>query len=155
MRGLILCTAAASVLLGACTKDIDYNLKDIKPQLIVNSQMTVGDTLHLVYLAVSKSDRIERIKSGSVKCYVNGVLVADGKLDNRDDDLFIKEDLHIYGYYYRDEHHKDVYTAGPNAAGKTNQTRYSFKAGFKPGDVVRIEAEADDGAYKAYSVCQG
>ena len=53
MRGLILCTAAASVLLGACTKDIDYNLKDIKPQLIVNSQMTVGDTLHLVYLAVS------------------------------------------------------------------------------------------------------
>ena len=51
MRGLILCTAAASVLLGACTKDIDYNLKDIKPQLIVNSQMTVGDTLHLVYLA--------------------------------------------------------------------------------------------------------
>ncbi|MDO4844252.1 MAG: DUF4249 family protein, partial [Bacteroidales bacterium] len=151
MRGLILCTAAASVLLGACTKDIDYNLKDIKPQLIVNSQMTVGDTLHLVYLAVSKSDRVERIKSGSVKCYVNGVLVADGKLDNRDDDLFIKEDLHIYGHYYRDEHHKDVYTAGPNAAGKTNQTRYSFKAGFKPGDVVRIEAEADDGAYKAYS----
>lgn len=151
MRGLILCTAAASVLLGACTKDIDYNLKDIKPQLIVNSQMTVGDTLHLVYLAVSKSDRVERIKSGSVKCYVNGILVADGKLDNRDDDLFIKEDLHIYGYYYRDEHHKDVYTAGPNAAGKTNQTRYSFKAGFKPGDVVRIEAEADGGAYKAYS----
>jgi len=145
MRGLIICTAAASVLLGACTKDIDYNLKDIKPQLIVNSQMTVGDTLHLVYLAVSKSDRVERIKSGSVKCYVNGVLVADGKLDNRDDDLFIKEDLHIYGHYYRDEHHKDVYTAGPNAAGKTNQTRYSFKAGFKPGDVVRIEAEADDG----------
>lgn len=151
MRGLIICTAAASVLLGACTKDIDYNLKDIKPQLIVNSQMTVGDTLHLVYLAVSKSDRVERIKSGSVKCYVNGVLVADGKLDNRDDDLFIKEDLHIYGHYYRDEHHKDVYTAGPNAAGKTNQTRYSFKAGFKPGDVVRIEAEADDGVYKAYS----
>ena len=68
MRGLIICTAAASVLLGACTKDIDYNLKDIKPQLIVNSQMTVGDTLHLVYLAVSKSDRVERIKSGSVKC---------------------------------------------------------------------------------------
>ena len=61
MRGLIICTAAASVLLGACTKDIDYNLKDIKPQLIVNSQMTVGDTLHLVYLAVSKSDRVERI----------------------------------------------------------------------------------------------
>ncbi len=103
-----------------------------------------------VYLAVSKSDRVERIKSGSVKCYVNGVLVADGKIDNRDDDLFIKEVCTSTATTYRDEHHKDVYTAGPNAAGKTNQTRYSFKAGFKPGELVRIEAEADDGVYKAY-----
>lgn len=151
MRRVIICIATISVLLGACTKDIDFNLKDIKPQLIVNSQMIVGDTLHLVYLAVSKTDHIEKIKSGSVKCFVNGNFVADGKLDNRDDNLFIKDDLHLYGHYYRDEHNKEVYSAGSNAAGKNNQTRYSFKADFKPGDVVRIEAEADGGAYKAYS----
>ena len=152
MRRLIF-IAAVSVLLGACTKDIDFNLKDIKPQLIVNSQMTVGDTLHLVYLAVSKSDHIEKIKSGSVKCYVNGEFVADGQLDNRDDDLFIKEDLHLYGRYYSDFYNNEMYTAGPNAAGKNKQTRYSFKADFKPGDVVRIEAEAEaEGeTFKAYS----
>ncbi len=145
--------AAVSVLLGACTKDIDFNLKDIKPQLIVNSQMTVGDTLHLVYLAVSKTDRVEKINSGSVKCYVNGNFVADGQLDNRDDKLFIKEDLHLYGYVYKDEHHKDVYSPEANGASKNKQTRYSFKADFKPGDVVRIEAEAEaDGeTFKAYS----
>ena len=152
MRRLIF-IAAVSTLLGACAKDIDFNQKDIKPQLIVNSQMTVGDTLHLVYLAVSKSDRIEKIKSGYVKCYVNGEYVADGQLDNRDDDLFIKEDLHLYGRYYSDFYNKEMYTAGPNAASKNNQTRYSFKADFKPGDVVRIEAEAEaDGeTFKAYS----
>ena len=153
MRRPIIFIAAVSVLLGACTKDIDFNLKDIRPQLIVNSQMTVGDTLHLVYLAVSKSDHIEKIKSGSVKCYVNGEFVADGQLDNRDDDLFIKDDLHLYGHYYSDLYNRKVYSAGPNAAGKNKQTRYSFKADFKPGDVVRIEAEAEaDGeTFKAYS----
>lgn len=153
MRRRLIFIAAVSALLGACTKDIDFNLTDLKPQLIVNSQMTVGDTLHLVYLAVSKTDRIEKINSGSVKCYVNGNFVADGQLDNRDDKLFIKEDLHLYGYIYKDEHRKDVYSPGPNEASKNKQTRYSFKADFKPGDVVRIEAEAEaDGeTFKAYS----
>ena len=152
MRRLIF-IAAVSALLGACTKDIDFNLTDLKPQLIVNSQMTVGDTLHLVYLAVSKTDRVEKINSGSVKCYVNGNFVADGQLDNRDDKLFIKEDLHLYGYVYKDEHHKDVYSPEANGASKNKQTRYSFKADFKPGDVVRIEAEAEAGGetFKAYS----
>ncbi len=149
----LICIISVTILTVACTKDIDFNLKDLKPQLIVNSQMTVGDTLHLVYMAVSKTDRIEKIKSGSVKCYVNGNLVADGQLDNRDDDLFIKEDLHLYGRYYSDFYNDEMYTAGLNAASKNNQTRYSFKADFKPGDVVRIEAEAEAGGetYKAYS----
>ena len=74
-------------------------------------------------------------------------------MDNRDDDLFIKDDLHLYGHYYSDLYNRKVYSAGPNAAGKNKQTRYSFKADFKPGDVVRIEAEAEaDGeTFKAYS----
>ncbi len=149
----LICIISVAILSVACTKDIDFNLKDLKPQLIVNSQMTVGDTLHLVYLAISNDVNVEKIQSGSVKCYVNGEFVADGTLDNRDDNLFIKDDLHLYGYSYRDEHHEEVYSAGPYAAGRTRQTRYSFKAGFKPGDVVRIEAEAEaDGeTYKAYS----
>ncbi len=148
----LICILSAAMFV-ACTKDIDFHLKDIRPQLIVNSQMTVGDTLHLVYLAISKDASVEKIQSGSVKCYVNGDFVADGTLDNRDDNLFIKDDLHLYGYSYRDEHHEEMYSAGPYAAGRTRQTRYSFKAGFKPGDVVRIEAEAEaDGeTYKAYS----
>lgn len=140
-------------MFAACTKDIDFHLKDIRSQLIVNAQMTVGDTLHLVYLAISKDVSVEKINSGTVKCYVNGNFVADGKPDSRDDDLFIKEDLHLYGHYYSDIYNREVYSAGPNAAGKNKQTRYSFKADFKPGDLVRVEAEAEaDGkTYKAYS----
>ncbi len=148
----LICIISVTALFVACTKDIDFHLKDIRPQLIVNSQMTVGDTLHLVYLAISKDASVERIQSGSVKCYVNGEFVADGKLDDRDDDLFIKEDLHLYGYGFKDNHN-DAYHAGANGASRNKQTRYSFKADFKPGDVVRIEAdaEADGETYKAYS----
>lgn len=132
----LLLAAVVGLTAGACTKDIDFHRDDIKPLLMVNSQMTVGDTLHLVYLAISKDVSIEKISSGSVKCYVNGQLAAEGKLDERDDDLFVTdENTDVYGIKARD----------------ARQTRFSFKADFKPGDTVRIEAEANGGAYKASS----
>lgn len=121
----------------ACTKEIDFHRNDIKPQLLMNAQMTVGDTLHLVYLAISKDLSIDRIKSGTVKCYINGNLAAEGSLDDRDDELFVTDEK--------------VSAYPQKKAGEAKQTRYSFKADFKPGDVVRIEAEADGGTYKAFS----
>lgn len=126
-------------MFAGCAKEIEFHRNDIRPQLLMNSQMTVGDTLHLVYLAISKDLNIERIKSGSVKCYINDNLAAEGLLDDRDDDLFVT-----------DESVSDL----QKKAGEAKQTRYSFKAQFNPGDVVRIEAEAeaDGGSYKAFSV---
>ena len=41
-----------SILLYSCTKELTYHRDDIEPQLLVNAQMTVGDTLHVVYLAI-------------------------------------------------------------------------------------------------------
>ncbi len=143
IRISLLAVTAASFC--ACVKELTFHRDDIRPQLTVNAQMIVGDTLHTVYLSISKDERIAKINSGSVKCYVNGDFVADGTLDTRDDKLFIKEDHHQSAYHY------DGQDYVLNTAGKTKQTRYSFKADFKPGDVVRIEAEADGGAYKAYS----
>lgn len=132
----LLLAAVVGLTAGSCTKDIDFHRDDIKPLLMVNSQMTVGDSLHLVYLAISKDVSIEKISSGSVKCYVNGQLAAEGKLDERDDDLFVTdENTDVYGIKAKD----------------ARQTRFSFKADFKPGDIVRIEAEANGGAYKAFS----
>lgn len=134
-----------SVATCACVKEVTFRRDDIKPQLMLNAQMVAGDTLHTVYMAISRNDRIGKIASGTVKCYVNGILVADGKQDNRDDTLFVKEDWHYDGIYIGDRYD------AKNSAGVTKQTRYTFKADFKPGDVVRIEAEADGGVYKAYS----
>lgn len=147
MKSIIRLSLIAVITLSvcACTKEVTFHRDDIKPQLMVNAQMTVGDTIHLVYLAISKADRIDKISSGSIKCYVNGNFVADGALDNRDDNLFIKEDYHL-SYSYEDGQY-----SVSNTAGKAKQTRYTFKADFKPGDVVRIEVEADGGAYKASS----
>lgn len=132
----LLLAAVVGLTAGACTKDIDFHRDDIKPLLMMNSQMTVGDTLHLVYLAISKDVSIEKISSGAVKCYVNDELAAEGVLDERPDETFITdENTDVDGF----------------KAGDTRQTRFSFKADFKPGDIVRIEAEANGGAYKAFS----
>lgn len=125
-----------SILLYSCTKELTYHRDDIEPQLLVNAQMTVGDTLHVVYLAISNDVTVEKIKSGSVRCLVNGKPSADAVLDDRDDDLFITNER--TGLL-------------DNKASQMKQARFSFKADFKPGDIVRIEAEANDGAFKAAS----
>lgn len=136
---------ALSVMTCACVKEVTFHRDDIKPQLMLNAQMVVGDTLHTVYMSISRGDKISKITSGTVKCYVNGTFVADGILDNRDDTLFVREDWHYDGLYIGDRYD------AKNSASVTKQTRYSFKSDFKPGDIVRIEAEADRGTYKAYS----
>ena len=132
----IFSVAALSVLLCSCTKDVTYHRDGIEPQLLVNAQMTVGDTLHLVYLAISKDVTVEKIKSGSVRCLINGKPAVDAVLDDRDDDLFITNER--TGLL-------------DSKASEMKQTRFSFKADFKPGDIVRIEAEANDGEFKAIS----
>lgn len=132
----LLITALLTAALGACSKEIVFNRNDISPTLLVNSQMTAGDSFHIVYLAISKDVRIDTINSGSVRCYINGELAAEGIVDDSDDDAFTTdEETGVYGIQ----------------PGGAKQTRFIFKADFKPGDLVRIEAEANDGAYKAYS----
>lgn len=132
----LLYIAILYIFASACTKNIDFHRDNIKPLLMMNAQMTAGDSLHLVYLAISKDLSIERISSGSVRCFVNGKFVAEAAQDNRNDEIFITdEETDVYGFN----------------AGDTRQTRFSFKADFKPGDIVRIEAEADGGVYKASS----
>ena len=128
--------ALVSIVVEACTKDIDFHRNDIKPILMLNSQMTVGDTLHLVYLGVSNDVSVEAVQSGTVRCYINGSYAAEGVLDSRDDEVFTTDEkTNVTGM----------------KASSALQTRYSFRADFKPGDIVRIEAEANGGALKAYA----
>ena len=42
----------------ACTKEVTFHRNDIEPQLMLNAQVVAGDTLHTVYMAISRNDRI-------------------------------------------------------------------------------------------------
>ncbi len=132
----LLVTALLTAALSACSKEVVFKRNDISPTLLVSSQMTAGEPFHIVCLAISKDIQIDRINSGSVRCYINGELAAEGIVDDGNDDAFMTdEETGVYGIQASD----------------AMQTRFTFKADFKPGDLVRIEAEANDGAYKAYS----
>lgn len=137
-RILIMSSLAAGLTLAACSceKEVTFHRDDIEAQLQMNAQMCVGDTVHAVYLAVSRDVRIENISSGSVTCFINGEKAADGVQDNSPDQTFFKE---------------GSAAVGGLAPSYARQTRFTFKADFHPGDIVRIEATANGGACKAYS----
>ena len=120
----------------ACSKEIDYHRDDIKPQLQMFAQMVAGDSVHVVHLAISKDVTVAKVQSGTVKCFINGKLAAEGS--QVDGDLYIRDDN---VRTWMDSHI-------PSTMG---QTSFAFSADFKPGDLVRIEAEADGGTYKASS----
>ena len=132
----IIFAAATAAFFCACEKEVDFHRDDIPAQLQMNAQLYVGDTIHAVYLAVSKDIKVESVTSGNVACFVNGAKVADGVRDDRDDALFERE--------------SSTEADGFSASGM-RQTRFTFKADFHPGDIVRIEATANGGACKAYS----
>ncbi len=67
-------------------------------------------------------------------------MAAEAQLDtSKDDDDFIRDEA-LYGYH-----------AVGSAPSRTRQTRFVFKANFKPGDKVRLECTANGGEYSAYS----
>lgn len=123
----------------SCTHTLEYDNKGIEPQLLVNSQMISTDTVHLVYLSISKDDRVDTIRNGSVKCFINGTLAATAVADpnGNDNDYTLDDESLGQGDEY--------------GASRSNQSRFIFKARFNEGDVVRIECMANDGEYSAWS----
>ena len=127
------------LFLVSCEKEISFHRNDIPDQLQMNGLLAVGDTVHYVHLAVSRAMLVEKITDGSVRCLVNGRQVAEGTAitydaasDEREEDMII-------------------YNPSGTPAKRMRQTTFAFRADFAPGDVVRIEAEANGGRYKAWS----
>lgn len=113
------------VLAAACDNPLEYRPEDTSKKLIVNSLLEVGADTHAVYLGISTINGIEAVKSGDVRCYVNGKLAAVAE-------------------------HADAHEwPATESAFYTFMEPYLFTAGFAAGDEIRLEAVADDGAYKA------
>ncbi len=128
------------VSLASCQKDIPYDFDAAENKVVMNAQMHTGEDTHAVYLSISTSQSIQKIKSGSVTCYINGNMAAEAQLDtSKDDDDFIRNEA------------LNDYNAVGSAPSMARQTRFVFKANFKPGDKVRLECTANDGDYSAYS----
>lgn len=120
----------------SCERELDYHRNDIQPQLMMSAQLIAGEPEHVVHLSISQDVKVDKISSGSVKCFVNGSLVAEGK--EVDGDAYMREDAF-----------QSKLRSGP--ASSSNQTSYAFKADFKPGDKVVIEATANGSEYSAKS----
>ncbi len=120
----IFALAAAS-----CTNTIELDLQLPEKRLILNSFLRTDDELQIIYLS-ERTDKdndksrqgIENVHGAEVTCYVNGEPVATAK-------EFIEP---MNSSTTRD--------ASPNmdAFGKAH---YWFRAAFRPGDKVRIEAK--------------
>ena len=115
----VLMTAA---LLAACDNPLEFNPASKADMLIVNGHLTTDEEWHTVYVAVSHTEYVSMVKSGELRCYVNGSLVAKtNTLTEIDSNSYYAEQ----GEYF------------------------TFKAPFKAGDVVRIEVDAD--GFKAWN----
>ena len=115
----VLMTAA---LLAACDNPLEFNPASKADMLIVNGHLTTDEEWHTVYVAVSHTEYVSMVKSGELRCYVNGSLVAKtNALTEIDSNSYYAEQ----GEYF------------------------TFKAPFKAGDVVRIEVDAD--GFKAWN----
>lgn len=113
------------VLAAACENPLEYRPKDTSKKLIMNSLLEVGADTHVVYLGISTVNGIEAVKSGEVKCYVNGKLAA----------VATHADAHEW--------------PKQESAYYTFMEPYLFTAGFAAGDEITLEAVADGGSYKA------
>lgn len=99
---------AALFLLAACEEEIDLQIGNDAPVLLMNAQLRTDDTLHAVVLNRSLLSRLELLDGANVTVTVNGTerIAATPREKN--------------GYY--------------------NGSLYCFRADFKAGDHVRIDA---------------
>ena len=115
----VLMTAA---LLAACDNPLEFTPASTDNMLILNGHLTTDEETHTVFVSVSHTEYVSMVKSGELRCYVNGTLVAKTTtLTEIDSNSYYAEQ----GEYF------------------------TFKAQFKAGDVVRIEVDAD--GFKAWN----
>lgn len=108
--------------LSSCENEIPYNIGNQEPLLIMNAMLEAGKGENFVYLDISHTHKTTPVKEGSVQLYINGKLAEEAEVVMRDNNW--------------------PYTENPTP-------KFRLTSLFTPGDVLRLEATAENGKYHA------
>ena len=123
---LPLSTLFFALLCASCENEITYKVGNQEPQLIMNAMLETDKAENFVYLDISHTHHTVPVTEGTVTLYINGKLAETAEKVPRNE--------HYYGY-----------------ASQSSKTapRYRLTSRLTPGDVLRLEALAENGKYYA------
>lgn len=131
---LIIYITIAAALFAACENEIPYNPGTQELQLIMNALLDTGETENYVHLHLSQGYSIERLNEATLTLFVNGQVVETPQALTPEE---IYGDLSDYL-----EGSIPVYESIRFKMFRLNTT-------FHPGDHIRLEANAENGKYRA------
>jgi len=77
MRSKLFILSILALALAGCTNDLEYVPEEASDAMLLTARFSALEDLHTVYLGISKTQILDAVNGGNVKCYVNGNLVAD------------------------------------------------------------------------------
>ena len=131
-----------ALIVGACTSTIDYDFSRVEPRLMAVGWLEQASDVQTVCISLSEGGLVKAVEDARVICTVNGKEVADVSVRTAD----LPEQYSDYSDWtvmplmsdgLKLDHHR--------------QLPVTFPASLRPGDKVRLQFEANQGAYKAAS----
>ncbi|MCI1647136.1 MAG: DUF4249 domain-containing protein [Bacteroides sp.] len=123
----IIYISIASVF-SACENEIPYEPKKQNPQLILNALLNAGEKENFVYLNLSNTQNVKHIEDATLTLYINGKNAETAQT-----------------VPLPDSQNQD----GSSLPESARQKKFRLTSLFKPGDVLRLEASAEEGQYHA------
>ncbi len=110
----------AAMLLLSCEERIDIGNDGLGDQLMMDAQMSTADTVHTVYLSLSRISGLFLAENATISCYVNGTLAdRTGEINE-----IVENPVGPQGHY--------------------KVAAYQIRARFAPGDKVKLTADAGE-----------
>ncbi len=110
----------AALLLLSCEERIDIGNDGLGDQLMMDAQMSSADTVHTVYISLSRISGLFLAENAAISCYVNDTLVdSTGEICK-----IVENPAGVKGHY--------------------KVAAYQIRARFAPGDKVKLTADAGE-----------
>lgn len=124
--------------LTSCENEIPYNPGYLEPQLIMNTLLNADSESNDVYLHFSEGNNIGRINEATLSLYVNGHLAESPNALTPEE---------IYGHMkdYLDDDNYEILLKSMDFK------KFHLSTALHPGDIVRLEAVAENGKYHVSS----
>lgn len=111
-----------SFLAVSCYEEVIIPVGDDEPVGVMNAQLNTLESVHCIELSVSQKNDVQALTGADVRVFVNGTLATVA-----DEIIPLNPDITYYDGY---KSHSGAW-----------ETDYIFEWDFRPGDVVRIEAQ--------------